>query len=154
MWPDMERGSLVWEHCEFKSPSKALSVRCTDYPYKSGNDIAQITVRIHSIQKYALYDRFGRLLLGAPTEPKETIQYIVFENHIAREGSVWRLHDKVYPEWSEEKESIKRPKLLANLASSEKPKPVAIEEGWDDKTKRDEEKFVEEEFEEKGVNSK
>jgi len=154
MWTDVERGSLVWEHCGFKSPSKALSARCADYPYKSGNDIAQIMVRIHSLQKYALYDRFGRLLLGSPTEPKETIEYIVFENHIAREGSIWRLHDKVYPEWYEEKEPIQRPKLLETRTPDDKPKPVAIKEGWDDKTKRDEEEFAVKEFEEKGTKIK
>lgn len=41
-----------------------------------------------------MYDRFGRLLSGSP-EPTEVVEYVVFENHIAREGSIWRLHDKV-----------------------------------------------------------
>lgn len=93
-------------------------------------------------------------MLGSSTEPKETIEYIVFENHIAREGSIWRLHDKIYPEWAKEKDPLQRPKLLETLTSGEKPKPVAINEGWDEKTKRDEEQFVEKEFEEKGVKSK
>lgn len=52
MWPDVEKGSLVWEHLGFKSPTEVISVRCADYPYKSGNDIAQITVRMHSVQVY------------------------------------------------------------------------------------------------------
>lgn len=47
-----------------------------------------------TFQKRMLYDRYGRLLSGSE-EPKEVIEYVVFENHIAREGSTWRLHDKV-----------------------------------------------------------
>jgi hypothetical protein len=50
MWPDVERGTLQWELCEFKSPTKVLNVRCADYPHKSGNDIAQVMVRMHSVQ--------------------------------------------------------------------------------------------------------
>jgi hypothetical protein len=50
MWPDVETGTLVWKDCEFISPSKVVSVRCGDQPYKSGNDIAQITVRMHTKQ--------------------------------------------------------------------------------------------------------
>ncbi|KAI6177195.1 putative 39S ribosomal protein L45, mitochondrial [Aphelenchoides bicaudatus] len=151
MWPDVERGSLVWEHCEFKSPSKVLNVRCADYPYKSGNDIAQVVVRMHSVQKYALYDRYGRLLLGSPTEPKEAVEYVVFENHIAREGSVWRLTDKIYPEWADKKSGVERPKLIDNLDKEQLPeKAVPIVQGWNSKLKRDEEKYNAEELANKG----
>ncbi len=50
MWRDVERGSIVWEKVKTLSPSKMVSVSCQDYPTKSGNDFAQITVRLHNLQ--------------------------------------------------------------------------------------------------------
>ncbi|KJH48330.1 Tim44-like domain protein [Dictyocaulus viviparus] len=106
MWPDVENGSVVWDLVERLEPSTVVSVRCLDYPYKSGNDIAQLTVRMHSKQKLAIYDRFGHLLLGSETEPREVVEYVVFENHIAVIDGTWRLHDKVYPKWVAPKQGV------------------------------------------------
>ncbi|PIO61898.1 hypothetical protein TELCIR_16561, partial [Teladorsagia circumcincta] len=50
MWPDVENGSIQWELVERLEPSTVVSVRCGDNPYKSGNDIAQLTVRMHTKQ--------------------------------------------------------------------------------------------------------
>lgn len=50
MWPDVENGSVVWEMVEQKEPSRVVAIRCSDSPYKSGNDIAQLTVRMHTVQ--------------------------------------------------------------------------------------------------------
>jgi hypothetical protein len=89
-------------------------------------------------------------LLGSPTEPREFVEYVVFENHIAREGSVWRLMDKVYPKWSQPKDGIHRAKLLENLNKSELPETtVEIGHGWEDKVKSDEAKLAKEKSEEK-----
>ncbi|KAK6022111.1 DSS1/SEM1 family protein [Ostertagia ostertagi] len=104
MWPDVENGSIQWELVERLEPSTVVSVRCGDNPYKSGNDIAQVTVRMHTKQKLAVYDRFGHLLLGSETEPREVVEYVVFENHIAVVDGMWRLHDKVYPRWVQPKQ--------------------------------------------------
>lgn len=41
---------MEWELVEFNEPSRVISVRCFDSPAKSGNDIAQLTVRMHSTQ--------------------------------------------------------------------------------------------------------
>jgi len=46
----VERGTLRWEHIRFNEPSVVVSVRVTDMPPKSGNDIAQIAVRMHTTQ--------------------------------------------------------------------------------------------------------
>ncbi|VDK52187.1 unnamed protein product [Anisakis simplex] len=104
MWPDVENGSVVWEMVERLEPSKVVAIRCADNPYKSGNDIAQLIVRMHSLQKLAIYDRFGHLLVGSEAEPKKVVEYVVFENHIASLDGAWRLHDKVYPRWIEPKQ--------------------------------------------------
>ncbi|CAJ0937523.1 unnamed protein product, partial [Mesorhabditis belari] len=94
MWPDVDEGSIKWELVEVLEPHQVVSVRCSDMPYQSGNDIAQVTVRMHTKQKLALYDRFGKLILGSETQPREVVEYVVFENHIAVVDGTWRLHDK------------------------------------------------------------
>lgn len=50
MWPDVTKHSISWELIRFNEPSEVISVRCTDNPSGSGNDIAQVTVRMHSNQ--------------------------------------------------------------------------------------------------------
>ncbi|KAI6201352.1 Tim44 domain-containing protein [Aphelenchoides besseyi] len=125
LWPDVEKGSMVWKLCEFVEPSKVVAVRCGDYPQDSGNDIAQVTVRMHTEQIFALYDRFGKLLLGSPTEPKRSVEYVVFENHVASSDGKWRLHDKIYPKWLPKKsgfhelEKTKEPQQIEAPQNSE-----------------------------------
>uniref|UniRef100_A0A1I7XS43 26S proteasome complex subunit dss-1 n=1 Tax=Heterorhabditis bacteriophora TaxID=37862 RepID=A0A1I7XS43_HETBA len=133
MWPDVEEGSISWELIEHLEPSKVITIRCADYPHKSGNDIAQITVRMHTKQKLAVYDRFGHLLLGSETEPREVVEYVVFENHIAVVDGTWRLHDKVYPRWSQPKEGAHITHSLGNVLEDSRPSeaedlPLRIEE--------------------------
>lgn len=47
MWPDVEKGNLDWELVEFTQPSQVVSVRAGDFPHKSGNFVAQITVKMN-----------------------------------------------------------------------------------------------------------
>jgi len=141
MWPDVERGTLFFELIGFKK-SKVVVVRVADYPYKSGNDIAQVTVRMHSVQKYALYDRFGRLLIGSPKEEKEVVEYVVFENHIGSMDGEWRLHDKIYTNWLKTKDGILRPTLVKNAdAKSLLEEPKRLEPGGLEEYKKREEKL-------------
>ena len=123
MWPDVETGSVFWELVRFNEPSKVVSVRCADNPHKSGNDIAQLIVRMNSTQKLAIYDRFGKLILGSETEEKDVIEYVVFENHVAVFESQWRLHDKIYPDGVAPKEGPVDTKLLENIPEDEIQRP-------------------------------
>lgn len=107
MWPDVEKGSVMWDLIEHVEPSKVISIRCVDIPMKSGNDIAQLTVRMHTVQKLAIYDRFGHLILGSESEARPVLEYVIFENHIASLDGVWRLHDKLYPKWAQTKQAAK-----------------------------------------------
>lgn len=149
MWPDVEEGSVVWELIRFNEPSKVLSVRCSDNPSKSGNDIAQLIVKINSTQKLAIYDRFGKLILGSETEEKDVVEYVVFENHVAVYDSQWRLHDKVYPDGLEPKQGPLDARLLEGGPDDElnrptKSKPIKlrtnqkIKEGLNKKSEDDE----------------
>ncbi|KHN80297.1 putative 39S ribosomal protein L45, mitochondrial [Toxocara canis] len=121
MWPDVENGSVVWEMVEQKEPSRVVAIRCADNPYKSGNDIAQVTVRMNTVQKLAIYDRFGRLILGSEAEPKSVVEYVVFENHIASLDGAWRLHDKVYPRWIKPKQPARITGALEDLSEASRP---------------------------------
>ncbi|CAD5214844.1 unnamed protein product [Bursaphelenchus okinawaensis] len=112
MWPDVSARSLQWEFVEFSQPSEVIAVRAGDFPYKSGNHIAQITVKMYPVIKRAIYDRFGRILVGNPDEVKSNVEYVLFENHISNLDGKWRIHDKVYPSWATVKDKIERPNLL------------------------------------------
>ena len=129
MWPDVENGSVRFELVEVVEPSRVVAVRCFDNPPKSGNDIAQITVRMHTKQKLAVYDRFGGLILGSENEEKDVVEYVVFENHIAVVDGEWRLHGKIYPRWIEPKQGMHITKELTDedmLRQQEKAKALPL----------------------------
>lgn len=52
----------------------------------------------------AIYDRFGRLMHGSEILAKDVLEYVVFEKHLANEYGVWRMHDKIIPDWLPPKE--------------------------------------------------
>jgi len=43
----------------------------------------------------ALYDKDGHLLLGSEDDPREVLEYVVFENHISSADGKWRFHGQV-----------------------------------------------------------
>lgn len=47
----------------------------------------------------ALYDRFGRLMFGSETVPKDVLDFVVFEKHMSDTYGRWRIHGKITPEW-------------------------------------------------------
>jgi len=59
---------------------------------------AQITVRMHSQQMLAIYDRFGRLIFGSENALKDVLEYVVFENYLSNKYGIWRLHGKIIPD--------------------------------------------------------
>lgn len=54
----------------------------------------------------AVYDRFGRLIFGSNTVPKDTLDYVVFEKHISDTDGRWRIHGKIQPSWSQHSDKI------------------------------------------------
>ncbi|KIH50909.1 Tim44-like domain protein, partial [Ancylostoma duodenale] len=135
MWPDVENGSIVWELVERLEPSTVVSVRCGDQPYKSGNDIAQLTVRMHTKQKLAVYDRFGHLILGSEVEPREVVEYVVFENHIAVIDGTWRLHDKPKKAIDDEEfEEFPVQEWAEKAEDADDEEMNVWEDNWDDET--------------------
>lgn len=59
------------------------------------NKMAQITVKLHTRQTLAIYDRHGRLTNGSPTEIREVVEYLVYEKLLSDEYGLWRIHDRL-----------------------------------------------------------
>ena len=51
-------------------------------------------------QKLALYDQYGRLMYGDAQKPRDVLEFVVFERHLANEYGKWRVHGKIKPDWS------------------------------------------------------
>ncbi|CAH2233693.1 jg4733 [Pararge aegeria aegeria] len=81
-----------------------------------------ITVRFHSRQQLAVYDRFGRLLHGSEILAKDVLEYVVFEKHLSNLYGAWRVHDKIIPDWAPPKD----PSRLTRVKPD--PEPVKVEE--------------------------
>ncbi|XP_061445669.1 large ribosomal subunit protein mL45 [Rhineura floridana] len=108
-YPEMVRGnrykSIRWSFLESLEPPRVVQVRCPDMVSK-GNLYGQVTVRMHTRQTLAIYDRFGRLMYGGEQIPKDVLEYIVFERHLINPYSQWRLHGKIVPAWAPPKDPI------------------------------------------------
>jgi len=105
MWFANKFKTVRWKWVEALEPTQVVHVVTREMLSKS-NIYAQITVRMHSKQTLAVYDRFGRLSYGDEKLAKNVLEYVVFEKHMTNMYGVWRVHDKIVPEWSEPKMPI------------------------------------------------
>ncbi|XP_062580292.1 large ribosomal subunit protein mL45-like [Saccostrea cucullata] len=90
--------TLQWEFIESMEQPRIVNVAGGDLLVKD-NTYAQITVRFHTLQKLAIYNRFGRLTYGDREQPRYVLEYVVFEKHISDTEGRWRIAGKVTPEW-------------------------------------------------------
>lgn len=108
-YPEMVRGNryktLRWTFVESLEPPRVVHARCPDMVNK-GNFYGQVTVRMHSRQTLAIYDRFGRLVLGDEDVPRDVLEYLVLERHLVNPYGRWRLHGKIVPSWAPPKDPI------------------------------------------------
>ncbi|XP_050341089.1 probable 39S ribosomal protein L45, mitochondrial [Bactrocera neohumeralis] len=95
--------TIHWRFLQSLEPPRLVHARVTDIVSKE-NLYAQVTVRFHTQQMLAIYDRFGRLMHGSEILAKDVLEYVVFEKHISNEYGKWRLHDKIIPDWLPAKE--------------------------------------------------
>lgn len=95
--------TIHWKFLKSLEPPRVVHARCTDIVTKE-NIFGQVTVRFHTQQILAIYDRFGRLMHGSEILAKDVLEYVVFEKHISNEYGVWRLHEKIIPDWMPAKE--------------------------------------------------
>ncbi|XP_030627759.1 large ribosomal subunit protein mL45 [Chanos chanos] len=108
-YPEMVRGNryktIRWRFIESLEPPRVVHARCPDMVSK-GNLYGQVTLRMHSRQTLAVYDRFGRLMLGDEEEPRDVLEYLVLERHLVNPYGRWRLHGKIVPAWAPPKDPI------------------------------------------------
>lgn len=65
----------------------------------AANKFGQVTVRFHTQQTLAVYDRFGRLIGGSENVVKDVLEYVIFENYLTNQYGCWRIHGKIIPDW-------------------------------------------------------
>ncbi|XP_013113533.1 large ribosomal subunit protein mL45 [Stomoxys calcitrans] len=98
MMHNVKDKTIHWSFLKSLEPPRMVHARVTDVISKE-NLFAQVTVRFHTQQLLAIYDRFGRLMHGSEIVAKDVLEYVVFEKHISNEYGRWRLHDKIIPDW-------------------------------------------------------
>lgn len=106
-YPEMTHNAkcttIRWKFLQSLEPPRVVHARQTHLIVPE-NIFAQITVRLHTQQTLAIYDRFGRLMHGSEIIAKDVLEYVVFECNISNEYGSWRLHSKIVPDWAEPKQ--------------------------------------------------
>ena len=140
MTDDLKTCTVRWQFLKSLEPPRVVHARCTDlitkdnifgqvYSMASFNFnfnlsnglyfLFQVTVRFHTQQTLAVYDRFGRLVFGNEVVAKDVLEYVVFEKHVANIYGLWRIHEKIIPDWMPERDAGKKTYI--------KQKPVEAE---------------------------
>ncbi|XP_010023298.1 PREDICTED: 39S ribosomal protein L45, mitochondrial, partial [Nestor notabilis] len=114
-YPEMVRGNryktIRWRFVESLEPPRVVHVR-SESIVNRGNLYGQVTVRMHTRQILAIYDRFGRLMYGGEQVPKDVLEYVVFEKYLVNPYGTWRMHGKIVPEWAPPKDPIVKTVLI------------------------------------------
>nr|SVE76642.1 EOG090X0DDP [Daphnia longispina] len=118
MTDDLKTCTVRWSFLKSLEPPRVVHARCTDLITKD-NIFGQVTVRFHTQQTLAVYDRFGRLVFGNEVVAKDVLEYVVFEKHVANIYGLWRIHEKIIPDWMPERDAGKKTYI--------KQKPVEAE---------------------------
>eukprot|EP00088_Acartia_fossae_P023113 TRINITY_DN24182_c0_g1_i1.p1 TRINITY_DN24182_c0_g1~~TRINITY_DN24182_c0_g1_i1.p1 ORF type:complete len:368 (+),score=30.70 TRINITY_DN24182_c0_g1_i1:36-1139(+) len=134
-----KRKTIRWKYIKSLEPPRVVHARHAEIVSKD-NIFGQITVRFHSQQSLAIYDRFGRLIHGNENVVKDVLEYCVFEKHLSNVYGVWRLHSKIIPDWMPKSEDSGRLTYMAEK-KADKPSKTRRKASADDKeeTNKDEE---------------
>ncbi|CAH2005872.1 unnamed protein product [Acanthoscelides obtectus] len=100
---NIEKKTIRWRYIKDIELPRIVHARCTNV-ITDDNYFAQLTVRFHTQQSLAIYDRFGRLMYGSEILAKDVLEYVVFEKHISNTYGRWRIHAKIIPDWLPAKE--------------------------------------------------
>lgn len=87
--------NIHWRYVSTVTRPKVVHVRASPVEDKS-NIFAQITVRIHSKQVFAIKDKYGRHVQGSDKQVKEVVDYVVFERHLSNKYGKWRVCGKLF----------------------------------------------------------
>jgi large subunit ribosomal protein L45 len=70
---------------------------------------------------------------GSEILAKDVLEYIVFEKHLSNEYGLWRLHEKIVPDWMPPKEPVMKTyrlvmeKALQESSETKEVQPAASE---------------------------
>ncbi|ORX53675.1 Tim44-domain-containing protein, partial [Hesseltinella vesiculosa] len=83
-------------HGEVETP-RIVCVRClgTGGISKQGFSVGQVTVRMHTKQTMAVYDKKNRLVGGDPNTIHNVLEYVVFQKTISDPEDIWRVYGKI-----------------------------------------------------------
>lgn len=129
MMHNIKDKTIRWKFIKSLELPYVIHARTTDIITKE-NIFGQVTVRFHTQQTLAIYDRFGRLMHGSEIIPKDVIEYVVFEKHLSNEYGKWRLHDKIIPDWAPAREPSRKTFI-------EDPEPIEESKELEEKEKVD-----------------
>jgi len=110
MFNELKLRSIRWNWVETLEKPKTVHMRVNSMIAKD-NLFAQVTVRLHSKQILAVYDQFGRLMFGDELVPRDVLEYVVYEKHLADLYGRWRLHGKIPLQSSQKQPVLKTFKL-------------------------------------------
>ncbi|KAK8729209.1 hypothetical protein OTU49_008677, partial [Cherax quadricarinatus] len=116
------RSTIRWHFLGSLEPPRVVHARCTDV-ITTDNIFAQITVRFHTKQILAVYDRFGRLQHGSEVVARDVLEYVVFEKHIANTYGIWRIHDKIIPDWMPPRQPTLKTYKIEEIKEEEEATP-------------------------------
>lgn len=102
-----ERTTIRWKYIDTVEKPRTVHVRIHEIIEKN-NEFCQATVRFHTRQTLAVYDRFGFLMFGNENVVKDVLEYVVFEKHISNTYGQWRIHSKIIPEWMPPRQPINK----------------------------------------------
>ncbi|RUS71333.1 hypothetical protein EGW08_020898 [Elysia chlorotica] len=125
----LETKTMRWSLTETVEPARVVHIR-TEEVLTSDNLFAQVTVRLHTKQILAIYDRFGRLMYGDPKLAKSVVEYVIFEKWISDTYGRWRIHGKIIPQWMEPRDSLIKTYRVPNFG----PLPPEEPDDKDDKS--------------------
>lgn len=122
MTHNVKNKQIRWKFIESLEPARLVRAR-----HQAANDqvYAQLTVRFHTRQSLAVYDRFGRLMHGSEFVGKDVLEYIVFERFLTQTYGSWRLHAKIIPPWHPKREPIPTTVVKPVAEANEEQLPVA-----------------------------
>merc|ERR1712212_1214959 len=122
------RKTIRWNFIKTLEPPLVVQARCTEMASKD-NMFGQLTVRMHTQQTLAVYDRFGRLIHRSETVAKDVLEYVVFEKHLSNIYGTWRLHSKIIPDWMPRREPGRLTYRVPRETKSEIVKEEAAKSG-------------------------
>uniref|UniRef100_A0A1B6CEE5 Large ribosomal subunit protein mL45 n=1 Tax=Clastoptera arizonana TaxID=38151 RepID=A0A1B6CEE5_9HEMI len=102
---NIQNKTIKWKMIKEVERPRLVHARSTDVISKD-NVFSQLTVRFHTQQILAVYDRFGRLMHGSEILAKDVLEYVVFEKQLSYKYGSWRIHAKIIPDWMPPKDNM------------------------------------------------